>query len=116
MQMMKKLRAEGVSAELYPDAVKMKKQMSYADSRSIPFVASFASCLTCGEQHRQFVETFFRRTVYREQWSQSINGIGQCDADVVGSDSLSNEVELLQLIDEVFRRLGIRIDRMVLKI
>ncbi len=39
MQMMKKLRAEGVSAELYPDAVKMKKQMSYADSRSIPFVA-----------------------------------------------------------------------------
>ena len=31
----------------------------------------------------------------------------QCDADVVGSDSLSNEVELLQLIDEVFRHLGI---------
>ena len=33
----------------------------------------------------------------------------QCDADVVGSDSLLNEVELLQLIDEVFRRLKIRI-------
>ena len=33
----------------------------------------------------------------------------QCDADVVGSDSLMNEVELLQIIDEVFRRLGIRI-------
>ena len=32
----------------------------------------------------------------------------QCDADVVGSDSLLNEVELIQLIDEVFRRFGLR--------
>lgn len=33
----------------------------------------------------------------------------QCDADVVGSDSLLNEVELMQIIDTVFSRLGIRI-------
>lgn len=33
----------------------------------------------------------------------------QCDADVVGSDSLINEIELLQMVDEVFRRLGIRV-------
>lgn len=33
----------------------------------------------------------------------------QCDADVVGSDSLINEVELLQIIDEVFSRLNIRV-------
>ena len=33
----------------------------------------------------------------------------QCDADVVGSNSLLNEVELLQLIDEVYRRFGIRV-------
>lgn len=32
----------------------------------------------------------------------------QCDADVVGSDSLINEIELIQMIDEVFNRLGIR--------
>ncbi len=32
----------------------------------------------------------------------------QCDADVVGSDSLINEVELIQIIDEVFKRLKIR--------
>ncbi|MDE6785704.1 MAG: histidine--tRNA ligase, partial [Muribaculaceae bacterium] len=32
----------------------------------------------------------------------------QCDADVVGSDSLNNEVELLSLIDYVMRKLGIR--------
>ncbi|MDE6117479.1 MAG: histidine--tRNA ligase [Duncaniella sp.] len=33
----------------------------------------------------------------------------QCDADVIGSDSLINEVELLQLIDEVFSRLKVNI-------
>ncbi|MDR2232522.1 MAG: histidine--tRNA ligase [Tannerella sp.] len=33
----------------------------------------------------------------------------QCDVDIVGSDSLLNEVELIQIIDEVFRRFGIRI-------
>lgn len=33
----------------------------------------------------------------------------QCDADVVGSDSLLNEVELVQIIDEVFSRLGVRV-------
>ena len=33
----------------------------------------------------------------------------QCDADVVGSDSLLNEVELVQIIDEVFNRLNIRV-------
>ena len=33
----------------------------------------------------------------------------QCDADVVGSDSLFNEVELIQIIDEVFKRLQINI-------
>lgn len=33
----------------------------------------------------------------------------QCDADIVGSDSLLNEVELLNIIDDVFKKLGIRI-------
>lgn len=33
----------------------------------------------------------------------------QCDADVVGSDSLLNEVELIQIIDEVYRRFGVRV-------
>lgn len=33
------LRAEGISVEIYPDATKMKKQMSYANAKQIPFVA-----------------------------------------------------------------------------
>ena len=33
----------------------------------------------------------------------------QCDADVVGSNSLLNEVELMQIVDTVFSRFGIRV-------
>ena len=33
----------------------------------------------------------------------------QCDADVVGSDSLLNEVELMQIVDTVFKRFGVRV-------
>ena len=36
---------------------------------------------------------------YREFW--------QCDADVVGSDSLLNELDLIQIYDEAFTKLGI---------
>lgn len=39
MRIVKLLREQGVSAELYPDAAKMKKQMGYADKKGIPFVA-----------------------------------------------------------------------------
>ena len=35
----KKLRKAGVSTEIYPDSAKMKKQMTYANNRQIPFVA-----------------------------------------------------------------------------
>ncbi len=35
MQAITKLRANGITAELYPDAAKMKKQMGYADKRDI---------------------------------------------------------------------------------
>ena len=33
----------------------------------------------------------------------------QCDVDVVGSDSLLNEVELIQIMDEVFNRFGLKV-------
>lgn len=33
----------------------------------------------------------------------------QCDVDVVGSDSLLNELELIQIVDEVYRKLNIRV-------
>ena len=39
LPLLNKVRAKGVRAELYPDAAKMKKQMSYANAKAIPFVA-----------------------------------------------------------------------------
>jgi histidyl-tRNA synthetase len=39
LPLLEKLRRSGISAELYPDSVKMKKQMQYANNRDIPFVA-----------------------------------------------------------------------------
>ncbi len=39
LSLIKNLRAAGIAADLYPDAAKMKKQLSYANSRQIPFVA-----------------------------------------------------------------------------
>ena len=38
LKAIKHLRIKGVTAELYPDAAKMKKQMNYANKRNIPFV------------------------------------------------------------------------------
>ncbi len=37
MKAIAKLRKEGITAELYPDATKMGKQMGYADKRNIPY-------------------------------------------------------------------------------
>ena len=34
-----KVRSAGICAEIFPDSVKMKKQMSYANQKQIPFVA-----------------------------------------------------------------------------
>ena len=39
LKLLAEVRKAGINAELYPDRVKMKKQMSYADDRKIPFVA-----------------------------------------------------------------------------
>ncbi len=66
-------------------------------------------------QHRNDLQLPFKRFQIQPVWRADRPQKGryrefyQCDADVVGSDSLLNEIELLQLIDEVFSRLNIRI-------
>lgn len=66
-------------------------------------------------QHRAELQFPFRRFQIQPVWRADRPQKGryrefyQCDADVVGSTSLLNEVELLQMIDEVFRRLRVRI-------
>lgn len=39
LSLLKQLRAAGINAEIYPEAAKMKKQMTYADKKGIPYVA-----------------------------------------------------------------------------
>ena len=66
-------------------------------------------------QHREELALPFRRYQIQPVWRADRPQKGryrefyQCDADVVGSDSLLREVELMQIIDEVFRRFGIRV-------
>ena len=38
MKLLQQLRDQGIKAEIYPDAAKMKKQMNYANKRNVPFV------------------------------------------------------------------------------
>ena len=40
----------------------------------------------------------------RQTPERSLQGIFQCDADVIGSDALYNEFEMIQLVDAVFNR------------
>ncbi|MCB9168546.1 MAG: histidine--tRNA ligase [Flavobacteriales bacterium] len=39
LQLLRKVRASGIAAELYPDTAKMARQFKYADAKAIPFVA-----------------------------------------------------------------------------
>ncbi|MEY4594571.1 MAG: hypothetical protein RIQ47_981, partial [Bacteroidota bacterium] len=41
--LVRRLRNDGINAELYPDAAKMKKQLSYADAKQIPYAALIGS-------------------------------------------------------------------------
>ncbi|MDR1344609.1 MAG: histidine--tRNA ligase [Tannerellaceae bacterium] len=66
-------------------------------------------------QHRSEITFPFKRYQIQPVWRADRPQKGryrefyQCDADVVGSDSLLNEVELIQIIDEVFSRLRIAV-------
>ncbi|MDE7237710.1 MAG: histidine--tRNA ligase [Paramuribaculum sp.] len=65
--------------------------------------------------HRDQLQMPFKRYQMQPVWRADRPQKGryrefyQCDADIVGSDSLGNEIELLQMADEVFARLGIRV-------
>ncbi len=66
-------------------------------------------------QHRNEVQMPFKRYQVQPVWRADRPQKGryrefyQCDADIVGSDSLLNEVELVTMIDEVFNRFNINV-------
>ncbi len=65
--------------------------------------------------HRDQLQLPFKRFQIQPVWRADRPQKGryrefyQCDADVVGSDSLINEVELMQIVDTVFTRFGVRV-------
>ena len=65
--------------------------------------------------HRSELQMPFKRFQIQPVWRADRPQKGryrefyQCDADIVGSDSLLNEVELMQIVDEVFSRFGVRV-------
>ena len=65
--------------------------------------------------HREELQLPFKRYQIQPVWRADRPQKGryrefyQCDADIVGSDSLLNEVELMQIVDTVFTRFGIRV-------
>ncbi len=66
-------------------------------------------------QHREELQLPFKRYQIQPVWRADRPQKGryrefyQCDADVVGSDSLLNEVELMQIVDTVFTKFGVRV-------
>lgn len=65
--------------------------------------------------HRDELQMPFKRYQIQPVWRADRPQKGryrefyQCDADIVGSNSLMNEVELMQIIDTVFTRFGIKV-------
>lgn len=97
-------RAEGSSAGLTSKL--SEKGLRY--DLTVPF-ARFVV------QHRDKISFPFKRYQIQPVWRADRPQKGryrefyQCDVDVVGSDSLLNELELIQIVDEVYRKLGIRV-------
>ena len=66
-------------------------------------------------QHREEIQFPFRRYQIQPVWRADRPQKGryrefyQCDVDVIGTNSLVSELELIQIVEEVYRRLGIRV-------
>lgn len=93
------------------DSAKVSSQISEKGLRydlTVPFARYVV-------QYRDKILFPFRRFQIQPVWRADRPQKGryreflQCDADIIGSDSLLNEYELIKIIDEVFSRLGIRI-------
>jgi histidyl-tRNA synthetase len=67
LKLLQQLRQAGINSELYPESSKIKKQMSYADSKNIPFVVLIGSeevstqlltlkNMTTGEQQKMTID------------------------------------------------------------
>ena len=66
-------------------------------------------------QHREEIQFPFKRYQIQPVWRADRPQKGryrefyQCDVDIIGTNSLVSELELIQIVEEVYRRLGIRV-------
>lgn len=67
LKVLARLRAEGLSGEIYPEPAKMKKQMGYADKRGIRFV------VLCGENERLAQSVTIKDMAAGEQKTVSVD-------------------------------------------
>ena len=72
LPILKQLRAAGINAEIYPEAAKMKKQMSYANKKNIPFVA------LVGESEMQTNTVTLKNMESGEQTNIKIEDLAKC--------------------------------------
>jgi histidyl-tRNA synthetase len=105
---------KNVEPELLADDVNYPRLTSKISEKGLRYdlTVPFARYVV---QHRNDLQMPFKRYQIQPVWRADRPQKGryrefyQCDADVVGSDSLVNEIELLQMVDEVFSRLNIRV-------
>jgi histidyl-tRNA synthetase len=71
------LRSQGISVEMYPDSAKMKKQMSYADAKKIPWI------IIAGEEEINKDSFTFKNMSTGEQTAVSKNGLESFVAEKV---------------------------------
>ena len=69
MAVLETLQKAGINAELYPDIVKMKKQMRYADQRNIPYV------MLIGEQEMESKQYTLKSMTTGEQEKLTVDEI-----------------------------------------
>ena len=105
---MKSVRQEDLESKNLPRLTNEMCEKGLRYDLTVPF-ARFVV------QHRAELQMPFKRFQIQPVWRADRPQKGryrefyQCDADVVGSDSLHNEVELLSLIDYVMEQLGINV-------
>jgi len=105
------LSAVSPSELIQPNSLKLSTKISEKGLRydlTVPFARYVV-------QNQNDITFPFRRYQIQPVWRADRPQKGryrefyQCDVDVIGSDSLLNEVELIQIVDHVYRNLGIRV-------
>ena len=68
-KLLKELREKGISSEIYPDIVKLKKQLTYANRKNIPFV------IVIGSDEMESGNLTLKNMISGEQYSDKVSAL-----------------------------------------